>query len=59
MRTAVTVSPSNRSIEPLSKTLGHVRTLSEFVNPQSEFLVIVKHEILDYGQKNVSYEGLS
>ena len=54
----MTVSPSNRSIEPLSKTLGHVRTLSEFVNPQSEFLVIIKHGILNYGQKNVSYEDL-
>ena len=47
MKTAVTVSPS------------HVRTLSEFVNPQSEFLVIIKHGILNYGQKNVSYEDLS
>ena len=59
MKTAVTVSPSNRSLEPLSKTRGHVRTLSEFVNPQSEFLVIIKHGILNYGQKNVSYEDLS
>ena len=59
MRTAVKVSPYNRSIEPLGKTLGHVRILSEFVNPQSEFLEIVKHEILNYGQKNVSYEDLS
>ena len=59
MKTAVTVSLSNKSIEPLSITLGHVRIHSENFNPQSEVLVVTKHGVSNYGQKNVSHEDLS
>ena len=59
MKTAVTVSLSDKSIEPLGKTLGHVRIFSEIVNPQSEVLVVSKHGVSNYGQRNVSYEDLS
>ena len=59
MKTAVTVSLSDKSIEPLGKTLGHVRILSENFNPQSEVLVVTKHGVSNYGQENVSREELS
>ena len=59
MKTAVMVSLSNKSIEPLSITLGHARILGEIVNPQSEVLVVTKHGVSNYGQENVSREELS